>query len=112
MSHVSSTDFLQFIAKHNIFVLFEKAAPAGRLKREFISLVAEDGRVVTMRTPSGFSSGQIEVPREIFDDFLAASFIEQDRPEDSDGRIFFRLSRDGRERAASSEARIYPRKAS
>ena len=36
----------------------------------------------------------------MFDDFVAAAFIEQDRVEDSDGRVLFRLTADGRSRAA------------
>jgi DNA-binding PadR family transcriptional regulator len=35
-----------------------------------------------------------------FDDLNKESLIEQDRPEHSDGRIFFRLTAEGRARAA------------
>jgi hypothetical protein len=37
----------------------------------------------------------------IFDDFIAASLIEQESPEDSDGRIFYRLTEDGYALAAA-----------
>jgi hypothetical protein len=35
----------------------------------------------------------------MFDDFIAASLIEQHRSEDAGGRIFYRLTRDGKARA-------------
>ena len=101
MMHISSTEYLELIVKNDCFILLEKAAPAGRLKREIITLTTRDGQPISMRTPSGFNSGQIELPRSIFDDYLAASLIEQDRPEDSEGRLFFRLTKDGRARVAA-----------
>jgi len=41
------------------------------------------------------------MPRQTFDDFLAASLIEQYGREDADGRILFRLTPDGKARAAA-----------
>jgi hypothetical protein len=111
MTNISSTEFLQFIVKHDCLLLFEKAVPVGRLKRDFISLVDRDGRAMSLTTPSGFYSSHLELPCEVFDDFVAASFIEQDRPEDREGWFFFRVSKDGRNFAASSDASILPRKA-
>lgn len=78
--------------------MFEKAAPAGRLKREVISLATHDGRHLTLTTPQGFSSCPFEMPRQIFDECLAAKFIEQDGPEYPDGRVLFRLKQAGRSR--------------
>ncbi len=101
ITHISSTQFLEFIGKNNCLILFEKAVPAGKLKREMITLATADGRAVGLEKPTGFRAGLVELPRPIFDDFLAASFIEQDRPEDEDGRIFFRLTADGKARALS-----------
>jgi hypothetical protein len=96
---INSTSLLEFIGKNDCLILFEKAVPAGRFKRELITLTTQQGRSVGLRA-SGYSTSTIEIPRVMFDDFLAASLIEQHGPEDSDGRIFFRLTRDGRERAA------------
>jgi hypothetical protein len=95
----SSAEYLNLIAKNNCNLMFEKSAPAGRLKRERISLTTYDGRALTL-SAQGFSACPVEVPRAIFDDFRAANFIEQEGPEDSDGRIFFRLTQDGHTRAA------------
>ena len=64
-----------------------------------ITLTTADGRAVGMEIPTGFRSSVVESPRPIFDDFLAASLIEQERPEDEDGRIFFQLTADGKARA-------------
>ena len=101
MTHFNSTEILEFIQKHDCLISFEKAVPSGRLKRDFISIVTREGRAIRLTTPTGYSSTPIELPRAMFDDFVAASLIEQDRPEDSDGRIFFRLTADGRTRAAA-----------
>jgi len=88
--YMNSTKLLEFIAENNCLILFEKSVPAGRLKRECITLTTQDGR------PVGF-----EMPRQTFDDFLAASLIEQYGREDADGRILFRLTPDGKARAAA-----------
>ena len=69
--HVNSTEFLQLIAKNNCYILFERSVPSGRLKRDFISLTTQAGRALTLSTPQGFQSCPVEVPREVFDDFIA-----------------------------------------
>jgi hypothetical protein len=101
--HINSTEFLGLIAKDNCYILFEKAVPAGRLKRELISLTTHDGRALSMSTPNGFVSCPVELPRVMFDDFVAASLIEQESPEDSDGRIVYRLTEDGYARATATQ---------
>ena len=100
MTHFNSTEVLRFMHKHGCLISFEKAAPAGRLKRDFISLCTSDGRAVDVTAPVGFSTSASELPRDTFDDFMKASFIEQDRTENSEGRIFFRLTADGRKAAS------------
>ena len=52
-SYLPSTEYLVFARKHNLFVLFEKGTPGGRLKRDFISLVTREGRAVGMSVPGG-----------------------------------------------------------
>ncbi|SRR6266446_1582897 len=97
---LKSTEYLELITKNSCYILLEKAVPSGKLKREVISLATHDGRALTLSTPQGFSARPFEIPRAIFDEFLAASLIEQDGPEDSGGRILFRLTLDGYSRAA------------
>jgi hypothetical protein len=97
--HYRSTDYLELIDKHDCNILFEKGWPSSRLKRDFISLVGQDGRAVEIRNSMGF-----ELHRGIFDDFIAASFIKQDGPEDAEGRMIFRLTPDGRVAARSRNA--------
>ena len=88
--HINSTEFLGLIAKNNWYISFEKAVPGGRLKRELICLATRDGSAISL-SARGFVSCPVELPREMFDDFIATSLIEQDSPEDSDGRIIYRL---------------------
>ena len=92
-------DYLYIAATNACWILFEKAVPAGKLKRELISLATHDGRPLRLTTPQGFSACPVEIPRAIFDHCLANRFIEQDGLEDSDGRILFRLTQAGRSRA-------------
>jgi hypothetical protein len=97
-------NYLNVVATNACWVLFEKAVPAGKLKREFISFATHDRRPLKLTTPHGFSASPFEIPRAIFDDCLANKFIEQDGPEDADGRILFRLTQTGRTRADLARA--------
>ena len=99
--HFGSTEYLELIDKHDCNILFEKGAPAGTLKRDLITLRSQDGRAVAMSTPAGYHACPVELSREIFDDFIAASFIKQDGSEDAQGRMTFRLTPDGRAAARS-----------
>jgi len=110
--HDTADEYLELLANNGCSILFEKAAPAGELKRDMISLASYDGRYLRMTTPQGFSVCPVEVPRAIFDDCLANKFIEQDGPEERDGRILFRLTNAGRTRVdiarAVSEMTVMP----
>jgi hypothetical protein len=99
--HFGSTDYLELIDKYNCNILFEKGAPAGTLKRDLITLTAQDGRAMEMHTTTGYHACRVELPREIFNDFIAASFIKQDGPEDAQGHMIFRLTPDGHTAARS-----------
>jgi len=88
-------EYLDLIATSGCAIMFEKAAPAGRLKREMISLATYDGRHLRVTTPQGFSACPFQIPREIFDECLVAKFIEQDGPEYPDRRVLFRLTQAG-----------------
>jgi hypothetical protein len=92
-------DYLDIVAANACCILFEKAAPAGKLNRELVSLSDHNGRPIRLTTPQGFSACPVEVPRQIFDHCVANKFIEQDGHEDSNGRILFRLTQAGRSRA-------------
>jgi hypothetical protein len=93
-----STEYLRLIHRHGYLISFEKAVPSGRRKKDFICVCTSDGRAVGLNL-AGYSTAHIELPRTIFNDFIEARLIEQDRPEDSDGRIFYHLTADGRSRA-------------
>jgi hypothetical protein len=112
MGTTSSTEFLQIMGKSDTHAVFERAIPAGRLKRDIIYLCGRDGEPLAMSTPPGFQSSHFELPRAIFDDFYEARLIEQEGPEDSSGRIFYRLTPDGRARARSADCVTTPGKPS
>jgi hypothetical protein len=96
--YATSDEYLDLVATNGCAIMFEKAFPSGKLKREMISLATNDGRHLTLTTPHGFSSWPFEMPRKIFDHCLAEKFIEQDGPEYPDGRILSRLTQAGRSR--------------
>lgn len=98
---MGSTKYLSLIADHDCHLVFEKGAPYSDRKWDFISLKSRDGREVSLSTADGFKSSPVELPRAIFDDFLAASLIKQDGSEDQDHRIVFRLTADGVARGLS-----------
>jgi hypothetical protein len=102
--YTEADDYLDVVAANACCVLFEKATPAGKLKRELISLSDHNGQPLRLTTPQGFSACPVEVPREIFDHCFANKFIEQDGPEDSQGRILFRITQAGRSRADVARA--------
>lgn len=97
-------EYLDLIAKNGCSIMFEKAVPAGKLKREVISLATHDGRYLTLSTPQGYSVCPFELPRAIFDECLTAKFIEQDGPEEGNGRMMFRLTQAGCSRADLARA--------
>ena len=82
------------MAANNVGVVFVKADPS-RFKREFIFLGNAAGQSLGITMPLGLNTNAIELPREIFDDFLAASLIRQDGKEDAEGRTIYRLTEDG-----------------
>jgi hypothetical protein len=94
----TTDEYLDLIVKNGCLILVEKAFPGGKLKREVISLATHDGRPLTLSTPQGFTASPFKISREIFDEWLAANFIEQNGREDADGRTFFRLTQAGRSR--------------
>jgi hypothetical protein len=98
---MGSTEYLALIADHDCHLLFEKGAPYSDRKRDFISLKSREGRDVSLSTPGGLKSCPVELPRSIFDDFLAASLIRQDGAEDENHGIVFRLTVDGVARGLS-----------
>jgi hypothetical protein len=97
---LGSTDFLTMIADNDCRVLFEKGAPVGKLKRDFIYLADRTGKALAVATPQGYHTGPVELHRSIFDDFMAASLIQQDGKA-SDDKIMFALTPDGMGRGLS-----------
>jgi hypothetical protein len=101
---VTSTEYLELITKNPCFISFQKGVPAGKLKRELIALADHKGRLLTLRTPQGFSACPVEIPRAFFDEYLTSKYIEQYGPEDAEGRILFRITRQGEVRAHLAQA--------
>ena len=93
--HFPSTTLLQLIEQRDCHILYEKGPPAGRLKRDYISLKTEDGHGLAIRDLDRVDF-PIELPPEMFSDYLAARFLEQDGPEDAEGRTIYRLTPKGR----------------
>jgi hypothetical protein len=98
---VGSTEFLKIMAERNCYLSFEKGVPYTNRKRDMIWIKTTDGRDLDLRLPNGYHSCPVALPRSIFDDFMRASLIRQDGPEDAEHRIVFRLTEDGRERGLS-----------
>jgi len=91
-----STEYLEFIVQNNAYILFEKGAPYNaNLKRDVIRIM-RDGKFLGVSVPGGYSNNAIELPREVFDDFLAASLIKQEGSEDEQSRMIFRATEDGK----------------
>ena len=103
--HINSTEYLKLIATNECCLVLERAAPRGRLKRDMVTIKAPDGRNLSLSTPSGFRSCPVEIPWAIVDDFLRASLVAQDGPAGEDGTVVFRLTDDGRTKAAAATAR-------
>ena len=93
---IGSTEYLALIAQNNCHIVLERGAPAGRLKRDFISIKAHDGRDFELSVPQGFRVCPVQLPCEILNDYLRQSF-----PEDGNGRITYRLTNDGRKSGLS-----------
>jgi hypothetical protein len=93
-----STEYLELLAKHDCHLTFERSSPAGPLKRDLITIRHRDGRYMTLTTPLGFRKSPVELPREVFDDFVRARLIEQLGTQDQDGILRFGLTLDGRKR--------------
>ena len=93
---MGSTDLLRVIAERDCHLSFEKGVPFADRKRDAIWIKTPDGRDLDLKLPNGYHSWPVELPRAMFDDFLRASLIKQDGPEDTEHRITFRLTEDGR----------------
>jgi hypothetical protein len=95
---MNSTEILKLLAaKPSRYLLLERAFPRGTLKRDSISLKEADGYDVEVTEHGGRFTPHI--PFEMIDDFLRASLIVQDKSDESQDRMIFRISEDGSERA-------------
>lgn len=90
-----STELLQFMVENDAHIVCERGAPTGRLKRDLITIRGPNGGHIGLET-GGFKTTGIELPPELFRDYVDHSFIRQDGSEDDDGRRVFRLTIDGR----------------
>ena len=100
---INSTEYLQLMTTNNVGAVLVKADPS-RFKKEVIYLGTADRCSLGFDGPLGLNTNAIEFPREIFDDFIAASLIQQDGQEDAEGRTFYRLTEDGLARGKISAA--------
>lgn len=98
---IGSTEYLKLLAENDGHLVLERGFPRGKLKRDFISLRHRDGRAVSLRTPSGFAASPIELHPVILEDFLRARLVEQDGPEDAEGRVTYRMTAEGLRRGLS-----------
>jgi hypothetical protein len=89
---IGSTNFLKLLADNDCHLVFEKGAPYSTRKADFITLKRRDGRNLSLSTPQGYQACPVELPRSIFDDFVAANLIRQGGPEDENQRIIFNLT--------------------
>jgi hypothetical protein len=101
---MNSTEYLELIDKYDCYVLFEKGAPRGTLKRDLISLRTQDGKALDLHTSTGYHVCPVHLDRATFDYFISASFLKQAALEDSQGRIIFRLTPDGQAFAKTGKA--------
>src|ERR1700688_1085796 len=98
MDSIGSSDFLSFMAKHDLLIKFEHSAPIGNLKRNYASLVLRNGSNFGLISGGFANSGPVEVPQEILRDFIDASFVTQIGYADGDGNIWYELTDDGLQR--------------
>jgi hypothetical protein len=98
---VGSTEFLKIMPERDCYFSFEKGVPYSDRKRDMIWIKTADGHDLDLRLPNGHHSCPVALPRAIFDDFVRASLIRQDGREDTEHRIVFRLTQDGRKRGLS-----------
>jgi hypothetical protein len=87
-----STYYLKLLATEGAYILLQRSAARGRLKRDFVSI----------KVPGG----EVEMQHEILNDFLRASLVVQDHAEDSQERAVFRLTEDGYKRAQDALAAL------
>jgi hypothetical protein len=98
--HIGSTEFLEIIAQQGRYLLLERAVPRGRLKRDMITIKEHDGRDLVLKA-RGCSSGPVELPIPIFEDFIRANLVAQDGPEDMEHGTVFRLTEGGLTRGSA-----------
>ena len=102
---VNTTDlstYLTVIAKHNCYVALEWDKREG-VRGDVISLVDRDGKPFPA-TVAGFTYCPLSMPHRVFEGLTEAGLIEEHRPQDAQGRTFFRLTPKGVARAADLAA--------
>ncbi|MEJ0063832.1 MAG: hypothetical protein WDO70_11740 [Alphaproteobacteria bacterium] len=102
MQNMNSTEYLEFIAKNNLYLFYEKDVPGGITgKRDAITMGDKDGRRAGLSNPLGYSNSCLELPMEVFEDFLTASFVKKTDEEDKNGSAMFCLTEEGKARGMS-----------
>jgi hypothetical protein len=98
--HIGSTEFLEIIAQQGRYLLLERAVPRGRLKRDMITIKEHDGRDLVLGV-EGYTSGPVELPIPIFEDFIRTNLVAQDGPENMEQGTVFRLTESGLKRGSA-----------
>jgi hypothetical protein len=92
-----SSEVLHYLATNsNCHIVLQPGFPRSKLKRDLIAIRNEDGRYLAATTAAGMHWSPYPIAREILDDFIRASLVKQDGGEDSEGRLVFRLTLDGK----------------
>lgn len=92
---MNSTAVLEFMAKHDLHIYYQRATPGNNLKRDLITLRTPDGKYAGMSSARGYVSVPVQIPPETVSDYLKSSYIEQDGQE-KEGTLVFRLTTDGK----------------
>ena len=96
--NIKSSDMLSLLAKHNGLIVDRYIEPLPleeKLKgNNFLDVENADGNKIMLETLS-LKPSQLCIPREILNDFLAASFVEIDKMNSNECKISYKISLDG-----------------
>jgi hypothetical protein len=100
-----SSDVLAEMAKNNLRLVVEHAAPRGRLKNEVVTLRAADGSHIELKAPTfsgAYYSSNLPIPRVFLDDYRRAHLVQIER-EEPESTVYV-LTEEGRARGLAQAA--------
>jgi hypothetical protein len=98
---ISSSDVLKAVVDRGGYFLWERGLPAGKLKCDVISARDADGREMMVL---GNLVGNM--PRDWLNDFLRASYVEEDMSAKNESTMVFRPTRDAWNKVGAHKGRI------